>query len=130
MGRWQILSNSPLTICDTGHNVGGWEYLSRQLESTPGKLHIVIGMVGDKDVNKVVGMLPQRAKYYFTQASVARAMAVEQFAEIARNNGLNGTSFGNVQEAYNAALKDASTNDTIFIGGSTFIVADLLENMI
>ena len=130
MGRWQILSNSPLTICDTGHNVGGWEYLSCQLESTPGKLHIVIGMVGDKDINKVVGMLPQRAKYYFTQASVARAMPVEQFAEIARNNGLNGTSFGNVQEAYNAAMKDASTNDTIFIGGSTFIVADLLENMI
>ena len=130
MGRWQILNISPLTICDTGHNVGGWEYLSRQLESTPGTLHIVIGMVGDKDVNKVVSMLPKRGKYYFTQASVARAMPVEQFTEIARKNGLEGVSFSNVNEAYNAAMKDASTNDTIFIGGSTFIVADLLENII
>ena len=130
MGRWQILNISPLTICDTGHNVGGWEYLARQLESTPGTLHIVIGMVGDKDVNKVVSMLPKRGKYYFTQASVARAMSVEQFTEIARKNGLEGVSFSNVNEAYNAAMKDASTNDTIFIGGSTFIVADLLENII
>lgn len=130
MGRWQILNISPLTICDTGHNVGGWEYLARQLESTPGTLHIVIGMVGDKDVNKVVSMLPKRGKYYFTQASVARAMPVEQFTEIARKNGLEGVSFSNVHEAYNAAMKDASTNDTIFIGGSTFIVADLLENII
>ena len=130
MGRWQILNISPLTICDTGHNVGGWEYLARQLESTPGTLHIVIGMVGDKDVNKVVSMLPKRGKYYFTQASVARAMPVEQFTEIARKNGLAGVSFSNVNEAYNAAMKDASTNDTIFIGGSTFIVADLLENII
>lgn len=130
MGRWQILNISPLTICDTGHNVGGWEYLARQLESTPGTLHIVIGMVGDKDVNKVVSMLPKRGKYYFTQASVARAMPVEQFTEIARKNGLEGVSFSNVNEAYNAAMKDASTNDTIFVGGSTFIVADLLENII
>lgn len=130
MGRWQILNISPLTICDTGHNVGGWEYLARQLESTPGTLHIVIGMVGDKDVNKVVSMLPKRGKYYFTQASVARAMPVEQFTEIARKNGLEGVSFSNVNEAYNAAMKDASTNDTIFIGGSTFIVAGLLENII
>ena len=130
MGRWQILNISPLTICDTGHNVGGWEYLARQLESTPGTLHIVIGMVGDKDVNKVVSMLPKRGKYYFTQASVARAMSVKQFTEIARKNGLEGVSFSNVNEAYNAAMKDASTNDTIFIGGSTFIVADLLENII
>ena len=130
MGRWQILNISPLTICDTGHNVGGWEYLARQLESTPGTLHIVIGMVGDKDVNKVVSMLPKRGKYYFTQASVARAMPLEQFTEIARKNGLEGVSFSNVNEAYNAAMKDASTNDTIFIGGSTFIVADLLENII
>ena len=130
MGRWQILNISPLTICDTGHNVGGWEYLARQLESTPGTLHIVIGMVGDKDVNKVVSMLPKKGKYYFTQASVARAMPVEQFTEIARKNGLEGVSFSNVNEAYNAAMKDASTNDTIFVGGSTFIVADLLENII
>ncbi|MBR4161748.1 MAG: bifunctional folylpolyglutamate synthase/dihydrofolate synthase [Bacteroidaceae bacterium] len=128
MGRWQILIQKPLTICDTGHNVGGWEYLSRQLESTPGHLHIVIGMVGDKDVRKVVAMLPKRACYYFTQASVARAMPVEQFAEIAKENGLNGTSYKSVKEAYDAAKEKATENDTIFVGGSTFIVADMLES--
>lgn len=129
MGRWQILKNKPLTVCDTGHNVGGWEYLSKQLEETPGTLHIVIGMVGDKDVRKVISMLPKRAKYYFTQASVARAMPVGDFAEIAREFGLKGKSFDNVIQAYNEASKNASAEDTVFIGGSTFVVADLLANL-
>ena len=130
MGRWQILKNKPLTICDTGHNVGGWEYLSKQLEETPGTLHIVIGMVGDKDVRKVISMLPKRAKYYFTQASVARAMPVGNFAEIAREFGLEGKSYDNVMQAYNEASSDATPEDTIFIGGSTFVVADLLANLL
>ena len=130
MGRWQILKNKPLTICDTGHNVGGWEYLSKQLEETPGTLHIVIGMVGDKDVRKVISMLPKRAKYYFTQASVARAMPVGDFAEIAREFGLEGKSYDNVMQAYNEASSDATPEDTIFIGGSTFVVADLLANLL
>ena len=129
MGRWQIVSHSPLTICDTGHNVGGWEYLSKQLESTPGVLHIIIGMVGDKDVSTVVKMLPARAKYYFTQASVKRAMPVEQFAEIARSAGLSGTCFANVSDACIAARRNAGTEDTIFIGGSTFVVADMLKSI-
>ena len=130
MGRWQILKSKPLTVCDTGHNVGGWEYLSRQLEETPGTLHIVIGMVGDKDVRKVISMLPKRAKYYFTQASVARAMSVGDFAEIAREFGLEGKSYDNVMQAYNEASSDATPEDTIFIGGSTFVVADLLANLL
>lgn len=130
MGRWQTLAHSPLTICDTGHNVGGWEYLSKQLEATPGTLHIVIGMVGDKDIRKVMSMLPQSAKYYFTQASVARAMPVAEFAAIAREAGLRGETYDCVAHAYNAAKESASESDTIFIGGSTFIVADMLENTI
>lgn len=129
MGRWQIVSHSPLTICDTGHNVGGWEYLSKQLESAPGTLHIIIGMVGDKDVSTVVKMLPTRAKYYFTQASVKRAMPVEQFAETARSAGLHGTCFDNVKDAYLTAKQNADKEDTIFIGGSTFIVADMLKSI-
>ena len=128
MGRWQILKSKPLTVCDTGHNVGGWEYLSRQLEQTPGDLHIVIGMVGDKDVRKVVSMLPKRARYYFTQASVARAMPVGDFAEIAREFGLEGKSYDNVMQAYSEASRNATAEDSIFIGGSTFVVADLLAN--
>ena len=130
MGRWQILKSKPLTVCDTGHNVGGWGYLSRQLEETPGTLHIVIGMVGDKDVRKVISMLPKRAKYYFTQASVARAMPVGDFAEIAREFGLEGKSYDNVMQAYNEASSDATPEDTIFVGGSTFVVADLLANLL
>ena len=129
MGRWQILKSKPLTVCDTGHNVGGWEYLSKQLEETPGNLHIVIGMVGDKDIRKVISMLPKRAKYYFTQASVARAMPVGDFAFIAREFGIEGKSYDNVMLAYNEASSDATPEDTIFIGGSTFVVADLLANL-
>lgn len=130
MGRWQILKYKPLIVCDTGHNVGGWEYLSKQLEETPGTLHIVIGMVGDKDVRKVISMLPKRAKYYFTQASVARAMPVGDFVEIAREFGLEGKSYDNVMQAYNEASSDATPEDTIFVGGSTFVVADLLANLL
>lgn len=130
MGRWQILEHAPLTICDTGHNAGGWTYLSKQLESTQGSLHIIIGMVGDKDVSTVVKMLPKRARYYFTQASVKRAMPVEQFAAIARSAGLAGETFCNVRDAYSAAKLNAEACDTIFIGGSTFIVADMLKSTI
>lgn len=130
MGRWQILKEKPLTVCDTGHNVGGWEYLSKQLEETPGTLHIVIGMVGDKDVRKVISILPKRAKYYFTQASVARAMPVEEFAQTAREFGLEGKSYNHVMQAYNEASSKATPEDTIFIGGSTFVVADLLANLL
>lgn len=129
MGRWQTLSEKPLTICDTGHNVGGWEYISKQLDHTPGRLHIVIGMVGDKDVRKVVAMLPKRARYYFTQASVKRAMPATEFAEIAKEHGLEGSVYDSVVEAYEEAKQQASENDTIFIGGSTFIVADMLESI-
>lgn len=128
MGRWQTLSNKPLTICDTGHNVGGWEYLSKQLATTPGHLHIVIGMVGDKDIEKVVSMLPKDATYYFTQASVKRAMPAEDFAAIAQKHGLQGSVYGNVETAFQAAKNKCNSEDTIFIGGSTFVVADILRN--
>lgn len=128
MGRWQTLSNKPLTICDTGHNVGGWEYLSKQLATTPGHLHIVIGMVGDKDIEKVVSMLPKDATYYFTQASVKRAMPAEDFAAIAKKHGLQGSVYGNVETAFQAAKNKCNSEDTIFIGGSTFVVADILRN--
>lgn len=130
MGRWQTLSTEPLTICDTGHNVGGWEYLSKQLKEVPGILHMVIGMVGDKDIRKVISMLPNDARYYFTQASVARAMPAEQFAQIAMETGLHGHTYTSVTEAYSAAREDATKDDTIFIGGSTFVVADMLESII
>ena len=131
MGRWQTVCGQPLTICDTGHNVGGMQYITKQLQETPHeKLHIIIGMVNDKDVNTVLSMLPKDAVYYFTQASVKRAMPAKEFAQIARKHDLRGRCFENVASAYNAAKKKAGKNDLIFIGGSTFIVADMLNNIL
>ncbi|MBO4840165.1 MAG: bifunctional folylpolyglutamate synthase/dihydrofolate synthase [Bacteroidaceae bacterium] len=131
MGRWQTISTDPLTICDTGHNVGGMQYITRQLAETPHEhLHIIIGMVNDKDVNTVLSMLPKDAIYYFTQASVKRAMPVEEFAQIAAKHNLQGNSYANVGMAYRAAKQNAGKNDLIFVGGSTFIVADMLNNIL
>lgn len=127
MGRWMTLHRNPHVVCDTGHNVGGWQYLSRRLKSIDGTLHMIIGFVNDKDVSHIFEMVPKTAKYYFTNASIERAMPVNQLAEIAAKCGLVGEQYHSVEEAYNAALAKASTEDTIFIGGSTFIVADLLS---
>ena len=132
MGRWQTLSDKPLTICDTGHNVGGMQYITKQLQETPHKrLHIVIGMVGDKDVNTVLSMLPKDAVYYFTQASVQRAMPAKQLAEIALSIfNFQFSIFNDVASAYQAAKENADTEDLIFIGGSTFVVADMLKSIL
>ena len=131
MGRWQTISNNPLTICDTGHNVGGMQYITKQLKETPHqRLHIIIGMVNDKDVNTVLSMLPKDAVYYFTQASVKRAMPVEEFAQKAEKHDLHGNSYANVELAYRVAKQNAEKNDLIFVGGSTFIVADMLNNIL
>lgn len=126
MGRWQTISQKPLVICDTGHNVAGWEYLSRQLDRMPRPLHIIIGMVSDKDVTHVLKLMPRDAQYYFTQASVKRAMPVEQFAAIGKGCGLTGNSYPDVGTAYANALQNVG-NGSIFVGGSTFIVSDLLS---
>lgn len=127
MGRWMTLHRNPHVVCDTGHNVGGWQYLSRRLKSIDGTLHMIIGFVNDKDVSHILEMMPQTARYYLTNAQIERAMPVAQLAEIATECGLVGEQFPSVEDAYNAALAKASTEDTIFIGGSTFIVADLLS---
>lgn len=127
MGRWMTLQRNPHVVCDTGHNVGGWQYLSRRLKSIDGTLHMIIGFVNDKDVSHILEMMPKTARYYLTNAQIERAMPVAQLAEIATECGLVGEQFPSVEDAYNAALANASTEDTIFIGGSTFIVADLLS---
>ena len=130
MGRWQTLSDTPLTICDTGHNIGGWQYLAPRLQKFVDEgrqLHIVFGMVNDKDITHVVALLPKQAHYYFTQASVNRALPAEKLMEIATNFNLKGSTFASVKEAHQAALNNASPEDVIFIGGSTFVVADLLS---
>lgn len=127
MGRWQVVSTEPLTICDTGHNTGGLQYIGKQLESTPHKtLRMVIGMVGDKDVSGSLSLLPKEAVYYFTNASVKRAMPAHEIAELGKEIGLQGDAYDNVAEAYAVAKREADLNDIIYVGGSTFIVADFL----
>ena len=127
MGRWQTLSTNPLIICDTGHNVGGWKYLAPQIISVPcDRLHIVFGMVDDKDIRNVLSMLPKNAVYYFTQANNHRAIPAQQVGELAKEYGLSGNTYPTVAQAYEEAKSSASENDFIFIGGSSYIVADLL----
>lgn len=128
-GRWQILQEHPTIICDTGHNTGGWQYLAHQLAqiATSGnKLHIVFGMASDKDIERVMSTLPHEACYYWTKASVKRATSEQTIANIATKYDLHGKTYSNVAEAYEAAVNNASTNDYIYVGGSSFIVADLL----
>ncbi len=128
MGRWQKLGEHPLVICDTGHNVGGWQYLAPQIQAQPCKqLRIVFGMVDDKDIDTVMKMLPKSAIYYWTQASTKRAIKVEKIAEKGAKEGLYGKSYTSVKEAFNHAKEEASEDDFIFVGGSSYIVADLLS---
>lgn len=127
MGRWQVMETAPLTICDTGHNVGGIELITKQLKAINKKLRIVIGMVGDKDVKGSLSLFPKDATYYFTQASVKRAMDVNIIHSIGEELGLKGNKYDNVAEAYRNARKDADNSDFIYIGGSSFVVADYLQ---
>ena len=129
MGRWQIMQRNPDIICDTGHNTGGWQALQQQLKAaTTGNrtLRMIVGMVNDKDIHGVLDLMPHQAHYYFTQASIERAMPVDQFSRLAGEHGIEGKSFETVREAVEQALADASPDDLIFIGGSTFVVADAL----
>ena len=127
MGRWQTIETSPKIICDTGHNVGGISYIVEQLKHETYKhLHIVIGMVNDKDISGVLSLLPKDAYYYFTQASVKRALPAEEMALKAYAANLQGGYYDNVQTALEAAKAKADKDDLIFVGGSSFIVADLL----
>lgn len=129
MGRWLTLSQNPTVIADTGHNIGGWKYLSKQLSDIAKKqrLFIIIGFVSDKDVNAIFELVPHNAKYIFTRASVPRAMDTNTLYGIANSHGLSGLLTSNVTEAIELAKKTANDNDVIFIGGSTFVVADALS---
>ena len=129
-GRWEQLQEHPKVICDTGHNVGGWQYLSEQLRQEECEtLRIVFGMVDDKDIDTVLGMLPPKATYYFTQATTHRAIPASEVAEKAERHGLHGRIYTSVAAAYSAALSESSPKDFIFVGGSSYVVADLLANI-
>lgn len=133
MGRWQQLQSHPDLLCDTGHNVAGISYIIQQLGDLKknhkfDRLHIVFGMVNDKDISSVLDMLPKDAIYYFTKASVIRALNEKDLAKQAMEKGLKGTIHPDVVEAVREAQKQSLPKDLIFVGGSSFIVADLLSN--
>lgn len=129
MGRWQTLSTNPKVICDTGHNIGGFHWIVQQLSiqaQSYETIRIVFGMVNDKDISGVLSILPQNAIYYFCQAGVKRALECHEIEESAMKYDLTGKAFPTVSEAYLAAMSDCNKNDFIYVGGSSFVVADLL----
>lgn len=127
MGRWQIINTQPLTICDTAHNVEGIGYVVEQINKTPhNRLHFVLGMVSDKNIDRALSLLPKDAIYYFTKANIPRALNENELAKTAQKHQLNGKTYATVEMALNSAKKNAVSNDLIFIGGSTFTVADAL----
>lgn len=127
MGRWQIIQYNPKIILDTAHNEAGIRYIVQQLKKERyEKLHIIVGMVNDKDVSSVLKLLPDNAAYYFTEASIPRALPSSGLTKEAEKYNLRGSSFPSVQEAFIEAKKAATKKDLIFIGGSTFVVADAL----
>ena len=126
-GRWQTLDSYPTIVCDTGHNVGGLTYVMEQLKKqTYTHLHIVVGFVKEKDVNSVLELFPKEATYYFCSPAIARGLNVDTLKEIATTKGLQGERYSSVAEALNAAKAQALPTDFIFVGGSTFVVAQVV----
>lgn len=134
-GRWEKIQDSPLVICDTGHNLAGWEFLapqirrvyeSRKAGNPAARLRIVFGMVDDKDITSVISLLPAEADYYFCQATTHRAIPVEKVVALASGHGLHGEGYDSVEKAYRKAMEDAEECDFIFVGGSSYVVADFL----
>lgn len=129
-GRWMIVRQSPLVICDPAHNYPGLKIVTEQLVSLKNnKLHIVLGLVSDKDADTILGLFPEDAEYYFTRASIPRAMDQDVLRSQAGKYSLTGNSYASVATACDAALQSAGQHDVIFIGGSTFVVADFLKTL-
>jgi dihydrofolate synthase/folylpolyglutamate synthase len=127
MGRWQILKKSPLVICDTGHNEDGIKEVLKNIDLQEfDKLHMVIGMVKDKDITKILALLPKKAAYYFCNPDIPRAKPAPELRDEALSFGLQGDSYDTVKQALQAAENNASSGDLIFVGGSTFVVAEVV----
>ncbi len=127
MGRWQILGANPAIICDTGHNEDGVKDIVEQLKNTAHKkLHIIWGMVNDKDISAVLKLLPKNAQYYFVKPNIPRGLDARELKIEAEKYGLSGNEYPDLQYALKKSKKNASPNDLIFIGGSTFVVADIV----
>ncbi len=128
LGRWQILSKNPLTLCDTAHNAEGLQIVMNQLQELANdkQLHIVFGVVKDKNLEEILPLLPKKADYYFTKPTNFRAFPEEELLEKAKTYNLKGNSYPTVGDAFKEAQKNANKNEVIFVGGSTFVVAEAL----
>lgn len=127
MGRWQKLSGSPLAYCDTGHNEDGMRLVLQQISRMKyTRLHFVLGMVKDKDIGKILSLLPKDATYYFCRADIPRGLDAQLLQQQAAQSGLEGKVYLSVKEAYDAALQSANADDMVFVGGSTFTVAEVV----
>ncbi|MEA3479965.1 MAG: folylpolyglutamate synthase/dihydrofolate synthase family protein [Bacteroidota bacterium] len=129
MGRWQVISQDPLSICDVGHNYDGLSQTMKQLNETPcHQLHFIMGTVNDKKLADILSLLPKDALYYFCKPDIPRGLDQEELAQQAKEAGLNGKTYASVKSAYEAASSVAQSPDVIFIGGSTFVVAEILAS--
>ena len=127
LGRWQAISHAPLTICDTAHNEDGFrEVMSQVSRINYNKLHFVIGVVKDKNINKILSLLPKDAIYYFCQANIQRSMDKIALQKKSSKFNLSGRVFSSVEEALKQAQIQAKDNDLIYVGGSTFVVAEII----
>ncbi|SHH24777.1 bifunctional folylpolyglutamate synthase/dihydrofolate synthase [Winogradskyella jejuensis] len=127
MGRWQVLSQSPKIICDTAHNKEGLSYVMKQLQNESfEKLHIVFGVVNDKNLGDIMSLLPKEAEYYLAKPNIQRGLNIEELAKAFNNKGLKNRSYKSVNQALLEAKRSASENDVIYVGGSTFVVAEIL----
>lgn len=129
MGRWQVINKKPLAIADTGHNVAGIKEVNKQLAETEyKKLHFVLSVVNDKDIDGILQLLPKEAEYYFCKADIPRGLSVDILADKAKAVGLSGEKYDSVEEAYSLALVNAEEGDLVFVGGSNFTVAEVVSN--
>lgn len=127
LGRWQTIGSKPSVVCDTGHNIAGIKEILVQIKSINYRnLHIVFGVVNDKDINEILELLPKSASYYFSRADIPRALDQNILATKAKCFGLLGNSYSSVKEALEAAKTNAHENDLVFVGGSTFVVAEVV----
>ncbi|TXE06174.1 bifunctional folylpolyglutamate synthase/dihydrofolate synthase [Seonamhaeicola algicola] len=127
LGRWQVLNQTPKVVCDTGHNKEGLQLVMQQLKNELfDNLHIVFGVVNDKDLSSIVALLPKKATYYFCKPEISRGLPAKDLQSAFKDYNLIGNVYGSVNEAYKAALSFAKSTDFIFIGGSTFVVAEII----
>lgn len=130
MGRWMKINDEPLTVCDTGHNAGGWRWLVPQIERMPGQKNLVIGFVDDKDVKGILEMIRtgiSNCRLFLTQPDNHRALPSTELKRIANEQGMDGEAFPTVMEAYEKALASAGKGDSVYVGGSSYVVADFLS---